>query len=141
MKVIPATSLALLLAVSCSEKAPPPPVVHVPVHVPAVKKQEGSVPAATVQPGPAPAAGIVPPYEKIEDRLPTAPANYSRIKPASIDRKMTEALHQYYEANGKLPPDFNALVTARNLKQVPAPPPGKKFAVDRPNMQVVAMDP
>lgn len=75
--------------------------------------------------------------EKIEDRLPTAPPDSSKSNP--VDQKLTEALHHYLEANGKLPPDFNALVTARILKQMPTPPAGKRYAVDRRNLQVVLL--
>ncbi len=79
-----------------------------------------------------------PGLEKIEDLLPTAPPGSAKTNP--VDRKLTEALHHYLEAKNKLPQDFGALITARILKEVPKPPPGKRFAIDRQNLQVVIID-
>lgn len=76
--------------------------------------------------------------EKVEDLLPTAPPGSARTSP--VDRKLTEALHHYLEAHSKLPQDFGALITAKILKEVPKPPPGKRFAIDRQNLQVVIID-
>ena len=93
-------------------------------------------------PAPAPAAAPVtgqnPGLEKVEDLLPTAPPGSARTSP--VDRKLTEAVHHYLEAHNKLPQDFGALITAKILKEVPKPPPGKRFAIDRQNLQVVIID-
>lgn len=75
--------------------------------------------------------------ERIVDRIPTAPPNSSKTNP--VDRTLTEALQRYNEANGKMPMDFSILVTAKYLKALPIPPPGKFFALDRPHMQVVLL--
>ena len=74
----------------------------------------------------------------MEDTLPTAPPNASKTNP--VDRKLTEALQRYNEATGKMPPSFNALVAGKYLPALPTPPPGKRYALDRPNMQVVIID-
>ena len=97
-----------------------------------------SVPSAGVTPVQPPPPAQSPGLEKVEDRLPTAPPDSSKSNP--VDQKLTEALHHYLEANGKLPPDFNALVTARIIKQMPTPPAGKRYAVDRRNLQVVLLN-
>jgi hypothetical protein len=49
-------------------------------------------------------------------------------------------LQRYNEANGKMPADFSVLVTQKYLKAMPSPPAGKRFALDRPHMQVVIVD-
>lgn len=76
--------------------------------------------------------------DRIEDRIPTAPPNSSKSNP--IDRTLTEALQRYNEANGKMPADFNVLVTSKYLKALPTPPAGKYYALDRPHMQVVLLN-
>jgi hypothetical protein len=73
----------------------------------------------------------------VEDRIPTAPPNSSKSFP--VDRALTEALQRYNEANGKMPETFQVLVAEKYLKTLPTPPPGKKYALDRPHMQVVLM--
>ena len=74
----------------------------------------------------------------IADQIPTAPPNSSKSNP--VDRALTEALQRYNEATGKMPSDFSVLVTQKYLKALPTPPPGKRFALDRPHMQVVVID-
>jgi len=74
----------------------------------------------------------------VADRIPTAPPNSSKSYP--VDRALTEALQRYNEANGKMPADFSVLVTQKYLKAMPSPPAGKRFALDRPHMQVVIVD-
>lgn len=88
--------------------------------------------------GPPPVTGQNPGLEKVEDLLPTAPPGSSRTHP--VDRKLTDAVHHYLEANNKLPQSFGALITAKLLKEIPQPPPGKRFAIDRQNLQVVIID-
>ena len=85
-----------------------------------------------------PVTGQNPGLEKVEDLLPTAPPGSARTNP--VDRKLTEALHHYLEAHSKLPQDFGALITAKILQEVPKPPRGKRFAIDRQNLQVVIID-
>lgn len=87
---------------------------------------------------PPPGTGQNPGLEKIDDLLPTAPAGSARTSP--VDRKLTDAVHHYLEANNKLPQSFGALITAKLLKEIPQPPPGKRFAIDRQNLQVVIID-
>ncbi|NBV23116.1 MAG: hypothetical protein EBS05_14510 [Proteobacteria bacterium] len=74
----------------------------------------------------------------ITDQIPSAPPNSSKTNP--VDRTLTEALQRYNEANGKMPADFSVLVAQKYLKSMPTPPPGKRFALDRPHMQVVIID-
>lgn len=69
------------------------------------------------------------------DRLPTAPPGSSRTLPTNLP--LTEALQRHMEATGKFPSDFNALVTGKYISSLPQPPAGKRFAVDRANLQVV----
>ena len=113
-----------------SQPAPPPAEAPAPEAVPA---------APTVRPAvAAPSAPVsAPGVDKIEDRLPTAPPNSSKSNP--VDLKLTEALHRYSETYGKLPPDFNTLVTSKYITAMPQPPAGKRFAVDRVHMQVVVL--
>ncbi len=76
--------------------------------------------------------------DRIEDRIPTAPPNSSKTNP--VDRKLTEALQRYNEATGKMPADFNVLVTTKYILALPTPPAGKRYALDRPHMQVVLLN-
>lgn len=39
-----------------------------------------------------------------------------------------------------MPTDFSVLVAQKYLKTLPSPPAGKRFALDRPHMQVVVID-
>ena len=137
LRLIVVSALVVIVSTSaCRKKSVPP--------VPSAEP----TPGATPQPA-APSSGGVPVVqpppptqspglEKVEDRLPTAPPDSSKSNP--VDQKLTEALHLYLESKGKLPPDFNALVTAKFLKQVPTPPAGKRYAVDRRNLQVVLLN-
>ncbi|MSU26476.1 MAG: hypothetical protein EXS27_01005 [Pedosphaera sp.] len=76
--------------------------------------------------------------ESLPDRLPNAPNDSSLHLP--IHPELTGAVHLYRTDHGKLPPDFETLVKERYLKALPAPPPGKRFAVDRNRLQVVITD-
>ncbi len=79
----------------------------------------------------------VPGAERIAEKLPTAPANASKTSP--VDKPLTEALHRFFEANNRMPSDFNELVRAKFIPALPTPPAGKRYAIDRANMQVVLM--
>lgn len=132
---LPLALVALVSTSACRRKTEAPPVAPSDPSVGATTDKaapSASVPA--VQPPPPTQS---PGLEKVEDRLPTAPPDSSKTNP--VDQKLTEALHHYLEANGKLPPDFNALVTAKILKQMPTAPAGKRYAVDRRNLQVVLL--
>lgn len=76
--------------------------------------------------------------DRVEDRIPTAPPNSSKSNP--VDLPLTEALQRYNEANGKMPDTFQVLVTDKYLRALPTPPPGKRYAIDRPHMQVVLIN-
>lgn len=94
----------------------------------------------TAQPapaGPAQSAGA-PGVVSVTDKIPTAPPNSSKTNP--VDRRLTEALQRYNEAKGKMPDTFQVLVTEKYLKALPTPPAGKRYAIDRPHMQVVVID-
>ncbi|KAF0175123.1 MAG: hypothetical protein FD161_3435 [Limisphaerales bacterium] len=73
------------------------------------------------------------------DSLPTAPPHSS--KTSQVDRPLTEALHYFFEANNRMPKDFSELVRAKFIPAMPTPPAGKRYAIDRPNMQVVLIGP
>lgn len=137
--------LALLLAVSltsaCRRKpsAPPPPAPTEQPATPATPAPARGPTAPATALAPAPAQPVsAPGVDRIEDRIPTAPPNSSKSNP--IDRTLTEALQRYNEANGKMPADFNVLVTSKYLKALPTPPAGKYYALDRPHMQVVLLN-
>jgi len=95
-------------------------------------------PVAESTPPPRPIS-ITPPAlpgaEAIADKLPTAAPNASKTSP--VDRSLTEALHRFFEANNRMPTDFSELVRAKFIPAMPNPPAGKRFAIDRANMQVV----
>lgn len=141
--------IAVVLA-GCKPEEPPPPVPKVKAKDADLNSQEllpnnASSPPSVPRPTPvaatpagAPPTTQNPGLEKIEDLLPTAPPGSAKTNP--VDRKLTEALHHYLEAKNKLPQDFGALITAKILKEVPKPPPGKRFAIDRQNLQVVIID-
>lgn len=144
MKQAQAITLALLLAVSltsaCRKKnaTAPAPVSAAPEQ--AVEPATTAAPKATTAaatPTPSQPVGA-PGVDRVEDRLPTAPPNSSKTNP--VDRTLTEALQRYNEANGKMPADFSVLVTSKYLKALPIPPAGKRYALDRPHMQVVLID-
>lgn len=117
-----------------SVAAPAAPETAAPAVAPAA-------PTAPVAPPPAPMVTrpvSAPGVDIVADRIPTAPPNSSKSYP--VDRVLTEALQRYNEANGKMPADFSVLVTQKYLKAMPSPPAGKRFALDRPHMQVVIVD-
>ena len=130
-------AVALLLG-GCNPEAPPqaPPVS--PVKREADLNSPDLLPNATAPATAVPATGENPGFALGDDSFPTAPPGSSRTSP--VDRKLTEALHYYLAAHNKLPQDFGALITAKILKEVPKPPPGKRFAIDRQNLQVVIID-
>ena len=137
------TLAALVLAVSltsaCKKKSDAPAPVTAPPEQSAVSAPTPAPKAAgaTVTPTPTRPVGA-PGVDRIDDRLPTAPPNSSKSNP--VDRTLTEALQRYNEANGKMPADFSVLVTAKYLKALPTPPAGKRYALDRPHMQVVLIN-
>ncbi len=132
-------AMSLIAVVGCRQKStvatpPEPSLVEAVPAVPGTPVPGGG-PAVLSSPAPVSAPGV----DRIEDRLPSAPPGASKSNPVNL--KLTEALQRYNEANGKMPPDFNALVTGKYLSQLPQPPAGKRFAVDRPFMQVVVIGP
>jgi hypothetical protein len=123
-------SAVIILATGCvkqpelpAKSAPQPPT-------PAPAAEAAPVSSSQAAPETTQAAAPAP-----EDKLPTAPPNSSVNGP--VERPLTEALQRYVEATGKMPADFNALIKANYIKQLPALPPGKHFAIDRRHMQVV----
>lgn len=117
-----------------SQPAPPSPEPSSTESAPATTTAALAASAAKA-PAVAPPATPLPGAEKIEDRLPTAPPNSSKSNP--VDQKLTEALHRYNESTGKMPMDFHVLVAGKYIPAIPTPPAGKRYAIDRPNMQVV----
>ena len=140
--VLPLLATAALLSASACGNRPEPsasakPAAIAPAPAPAEPATATPAPPADAAPSPAPAAGA-PGADRVEDTLPTAPPNSSKTHP--VDRKLTEALQRYNEATGRMPPSFNALVAGKYLPALPPLPPGKRHAIDRPNMQVVIID-
>lgn len=130
-------TLAAVSVSGCRKRSQPAPT---PAEQPASEQTPvAPQPARAANPAvAAPSAPVsAPGVDRIEDRLPTAPSGSSKSNP--VDLKLTEALQRYNEANGKMPPDFNALVTGKYISQMPQPPAGKQFAVDRAHMQVVVI--
>ena len=56
-----------------------------------------------------------------------------------IHMPLSGAVAQFYERNGRLPPNFEALVKAGFIKAVPEPPDGKRFFLDPASMQVLVL--
>ena len=75
----------------------------------------------------------------VKDSMPSAPNDSGLVKGAT-QLPLTEALHRYFEAKGQLPQNFQQLVAAKYIDKLPTPPPGKKFAIDRRNLQVVLVN-
>jgi hypothetical protein len=46
----------------------------------------------------------------------------------------------FFSANMRAPKDVNELITGGYIKQLPAPPPGKKFAIDAKNRRVIVVN-
>jgi len=65
--------------------------------------------------------------------LPNAPSG------SLIHMPLTGAVAQFYEGNGRLPPNFEALVKAGFIKAVPQPPDGQRFFLDPTSMQVLVL--
>lgn len=129
MRTLFTVILGAALLAGC-EKAPEPKAPPVVTPRPVVRKPAPPPPAAAANPD-------VPAAPPVTDKLPTAAGEVTQ---APIQLPLTEALHRYLEANGRMPQDFNQLVVTKFIKQVPTPPPGKKFAIDRQRLQVVIVD-
>lgn len=132
---------ALTLTSGCRRKRPDNPVASPPEPETPAPAVAPAAPTATVPPPPTSTVTrpvSAPGVDVVADRIPTAPPNSSKSHP--VDRALTEALQRYNEANGKMPADFSVLVTQKYLKAMPSPPAGKRFALDRPHMQVVIVD-
>lgn len=128
-------TLLVLVTVGCRKRSPSAPVAA--EQSSTGEAQPAAAPQST-QPAPATApAASSSSTDKAEDRLPTAPPGSYKTNP--VDMKLTEALQRHVEATGKMPADFNALVTGKYISKLPPPPPGKRFAVDRANLQVVLL--
>ena len=131
-------ALSVAVVSGCRKRSQPAPP---PAEPPAIEAAPATTPASpNARPAAAaPAAPIsAPGVDKIEDRLPTAPPNSSKSNP--VDQKLTEALHRYNESTGKMPMDFNVLVAGKYIPAIPTPPAGKRYAIDRINMQVVLIN-
>lgn len=130
-----ATGLCLTLLVflpGCRRKSPSTPVA--PAETPVAPAP--AAPATPVAPGAGRPAAKPP--EAPVDQLPTAPNDASLRFP--VHKELTGAIHLYNTDYRKLPASFEVLVKEKYLKAMPAPPPGKRFALDRNRMQVVIME-
>lgn len=118
--------------------APPPtaPTVQVEAATPAA--EPANPPPATAVTPPAPTASNLPePPPTVADQLPTAPVPPAGAQKYDTQLELTSALHHFLEANGRLPNNFQELVAKKFLQKMPVAPPGKRFAIDRINLQVV----
>ena len=122
----------LILAAGCGPKKAQ--TSDVPVDAPAPPSPTPP-PSQSSAPAPAPAAEPAP--IALPDSLPTTPAG---SKSTEVHQDLTAALHRYFQANGRLPATFELLAQSGFIKPMPAPPAGKKFALDRQTLQVVVID-
>jgi hypothetical protein len=130
--------LSLVLSAGCRKRPATPLSTPAPVEA-AAPAIEPAPAASQDAPAAVAAAEAAPAGDKmIEERIPTAPPESSKTSP--IHKPLTVALRNYQIDFGKLPQDFNALVANKYLQQLPQPPPGKKFALDRVHMQIVIVD-
>lgn len=113
------------------ETTPPPPLLPPAAAPPKVEPAAAPAPTTAIS-TPAPAE------QPIRDRLPAAPDDSSLRFP--VQKELTSAVHLYQMDHQQLPVDFTVLVKEKYLKAMPAPPPGKRFGLDRRRLQVVVMD-
>ncbi|MEI7731549.1 MAG: hypothetical protein WCO56_18390 [Verrucomicrobiota bacterium] len=71
------------------------------------------------------------------DHLPTAPVPSTGAQQYATQMEVTVALRRFLDVNGRLPNNFEELVAKQYIKKLPLAPPGKRFAIDRVNLQVV----
>jgi hypothetical protein len=57
-----------------------------------------------------------------------------------IHRPLSSAMYRFFNEHDRFPRSFNELVETKILAEVPAPPPGKKFAWDPKLLQVIVVD-
>jgi len=123
--IIPLTVALAALVAGC-RKHPAPPAN------PPTAEQPGNVSANSNEPA-APTAEA--------PALPTANAESSATKappPLNLDQ-LTLKLHHWIGAKQRLPRDFEEFA-ADNPNQIPPPPAGKKYALDRSTMRVILVD-
>jgi len=53
---------------------------------------------------------------------------------------LTAALRQYCQWKMRVPKDMNELVVSRYLTNLPAPPPGQKYAIDPTRLEVLIVN-
>lgn len=66
---------------------------------------------------------------------PAAPPNPAKDLP-----ELTEAVRGYSMSQGKAPNTLEDLVKARCIERLPAPPPGKKYAIDGAKLEAVLVN-
>lgn len=54
--------------------------------------------------------------------------------------EMTGAVQAWVTSRGEAPKNFQEMIKAGFIRKMPAPPPGKEFAIDAKNLQVVLRD-
>lgn len=57
-----------------------------------------------------------------------------------IHRPLSSAMYRFFNEHDRFPRSLNELVEVKILKEIPAPPPGKKFAWDSKLLQVIVVD-
>jgi hypothetical protein len=126
--------LACLAAISCGRKptsAPTPPPASAP---------GGSVDALLAKPADAaPAAPEAPTTASAPGESPDAQAGAPQVAEASV-QQLTEAVRVWLQVYPDYPKDLKELVDKKLIPKLPAPPPGKKFAIDRKSISVILVD-
>lgn len=79
-------------------------------------------------------------------KTPPSAAPAAAAPAVAVDEKdmtieeMTGALEAWFTSRGAAPKNFQEMIKAGFIKKMPAPPPGKEFAIDAKNLQVVLVD-
>jgi hypothetical protein len=80
-------------------------------------------------------ANVVPPPpvepESAASEASTTPASEMTEPPIDAFNVLTEALFKFQGRNGRLPRDWNELLTSKFLVKMPPAPPGKRYVFDQ----------
>ena len=105
---------------------------------------ENPGPAATPSAAPPTAGGEVPDGtfapKVVGDAMGPFKRDLEGNSPDAHLRALNAALTFWLAAGRPLPKDLYELVAAKLLPRIPAPPPGKRFAIDGKSLQVVMVD-
>lgn len=71
---------------------------------------------------------------------PAPPAAVTADEKAMTIEEMTGAVQAWVTSRGEAPKNFQEMIKAGFIRKMPEPPPGKEFAIDAKNLQVVLRD-